>query len=842
MRARFGKIPAELRDRPQWVCWRMETRDGKTTKIPFDAKTGKPASSTDQATWRCFCDAVTAHERGGFSGVGFVFSKDDPFVGIDLDHVRNPQTGAFELWARDVVKRLDSYAELSQSGTGAHVIFKGRVPGQRRRRSMGNNGQGVEVYDAGRYFCMTGLQLAGTPPTIEDRQAVLNEIHKELFGAEKAEAPLTATAPLAPLSHTDLDLIEKATVAKNGGAFSELWRGDWQGAGYASQSDADAALLGMLRFWTGGDKARAFALFSQSGLTREKWAREDYRERTWAAVAAGETYSPPQPVTLSGGVRPKATAGPVEVEPPAAYAPFPVDAVPEPGRALVIHGAESIGCDPALVALPLLAATAGAIGNARRIMLKRGWSEPAVLWAVSVAMSGDKKSPAFELGVNGLMQLEERAFAGFRAAVEEYKRSVQSWKDAGAQGAKPEAPTASRFIVRDVTVPSLALVLSDSPRGILLARDELSAWVGGFDRFTGGKGEEAAHWLEMHRAGKVTVDRKTGDTKTVHVPRAAVSVTGTIQPATLERVLERRYFENGLAARMLLAWPPRQLRQWNEAEVDEALLIPVRRVFERLAGLPMGADGFGNPTPIDLPMTPEGKARWIEFYNDHAKEARSLEDDRLAAAWSKLEGATARFALVIHCIRAAAQDATLQDAAAVDVESIEAGIRLVTWFKNETRRIYGRLAESEDTRDARRAVECVRGKGGGATVRDLVKSGLCHGDAERITEVLDKLAEAGFGTWRDVNPTERGGRRTRSFELSGETTKTGETGETLKTVVPGPCTLLPKPPKPAKPPEPGEVSPVTPVSPEGFDPSKEVSPVLGVSPKGSQAGIEEGTL
>jgi hypothetical protein len=158
----------------------------------------------------------------------------------------------------------------------------------------------------------------------------------------------------------------------------------------------------------------------------------------------------------------------------------------------------------------------------------------------------------------------------------------------------------------------------------------------------------------------------------------------------------------------------------------------------------------------------------------------------------------------------------------VDAASIEAAIRLVTWFKYETRRIYGRLAESEDTRDTRKILECVQAKGGRVTVRDVAKAGLCHGDAARITDILNKLAEAGRGVWRDVNPTDRGGRRTRSFELSGDSDTTGETGETPDSSTP---------PHPRNPqnrrnlPERGEVSPVSPVS--------------GVDPQGR---IEEGTL
>ena len=77
------------------------------------------------------------------------------------------------------------------------------------------------------------------------------------------------------------------------------------------------------------------------------------------------------------------------------------------------------------------------------------------------------------------------------------------------------APLADRLVttVREISIEQLAPILSENPKGLVLARDELAAWAGGFDKYRGGKGEESAHWLEMYRAGKLTVDRKTGDPK-----------------------------------------------------------------------------------------------------------------------------------------------------------------------------------------------------------------------------------------------------------------------------------------------------------------------------------------
>ena len=115
-----------------------------------------------------------------------------------------------------------------------------------------------------------------------------------------------------------------------------------------------------------------------------------------------------------------------------------------------------------------------------------------------------------------------------QARVTEYERDLIDWKrkKIGAPPKKPEEPVADRFIVSDVTVEALALLLRNAPRGVLLARDELVGWIGGFDRYRQGRGADAHQFLEMHRAGRLIVDRKTGDHRTITVPRAAVSICG----------------------------------------------------------------------------------------------------------------------------------------------------------------------------------------------------------------------------------------------------------------------------------------------------------------------------
>jgi len=149
-------IPEELTERPQWVCWRYEERDGKTTKVPYTPETAVRASSTDLMTWSSFENALEACGRfePAYDGIGFVFTSDDPFCGIDLDDCRGPKSGKIAPWAKEIINRVpDGYTEISPSGSGIHIIVEGSVRGGGMRKGP------VEMYSRARFFTITGRML-----------------------------------------------------------------------------------------------------------------------------------------------------------------------------------------------------------------------------------------------------------------------------------------------------------------------------------------------------------------------------------------------------------------------------------------------------------------------------------------------------------------------------------------------------------------------------------------------------------------------------------------------------------------------------------------------------------
>lgn len=279
----FNNIPYELQTCAQWVVWRLEERPGaaKPTKMPYSPwQGGGRADVTKPETWGTFEQARHApltstgvvpwdYENSrpaqtvaetGFTGIGFVFSHNDDFTGIDLDDTH----GDIEAYQRqlEVYHRFNSYTELSPSGTGVHIIVKGKVPVGRRRAS-------IELYPHDRFFTMTGNVTNNVP--IEPRQDLLDILFEQMGGDVKNFQVNELEAEAA----TDEEILARAKAAVNGDKFEKLFVGNWQND-YASQSEADFALYDIIAFYS-KHRLQCRRLFRQSVLgQRDKAQRDAY--------------------------------------------------------------------------------------------------------------------------------------------------------------------------------------------------------------------------------------------------------------------------------------------------------------------------------------------------------------------------------------------------------------------------------------------------------------------------------------------------------------------------------------------------------------------------------------
>lgn len=454
------------------------------------------------------------------------------------------------------------------------------------------------------------------------------------------------------------------------------------------------------------------------------------------------------------------------------YIPFPVDTLPPVVTEYVAAAADAIGCDPSFIALPLLACLARAIGNKRVIRLKRTWSEPSIIWGAIVGKSGTHKTPALQAATSYLQRKQSDAIAQYDDALAKYEeeravyeREYAAWKRSRKSGPTepppwpPALPVCTRYVTTDATMEAIASLLVSKSDGLLVVRDELAGWFGGIAEYKGGKGSDLGHWLACWSGVPLIVDRKTGAKKMIHVPRASVSIVGGIQPGVLRTAIGREHMQDGLCARLLLAMPdPRPVR-WSDAIVDPPTEAAMRSFFDRLLSLEPAADEDGNPAPFPLPLTPEAQEVWVAYYNRHRAELAELDDD-LAAAWSKLEAYTARFALIFQLSSRAAGDGDAED---IDQLSVQAAIRLSDWFGGEARRVYGVLAETDEEREARDLLALIRRKGGRMTTAELMRCSRRYTTAEAAEWALDRLVKAQSGRWESLPTGPKGGKPSRAF-------------------------------------------------------------------------------
>ena len=465
-----------------------------------------------------------------------------------------------------------------------------------------------------------------------------------------------------------------------------------------------------------------------------------------------------QPADISVAAAEVAAASPSRPAEGLEWEPFPVELLPDPVRTFVVEAAERLSTDPVLVAFPMLASIAATIGSCRRIELWPGWREPPILWLAGVAAPGSMKSPAADKALQFIRQRQHEAFVAHKAAVADYEAEKREHDRAsrrrGAEPtASPERPVAERVLVEDITIEALGPILQDNPNGLLVARDELSGWFD-FDRYSGGKGGgEVGRWLSCYGAAPLTVDRKLSGT--FYVPAAAVSITGTIQPKVLARVIGSKHIDNGLLQRFILAAPPRRMKEIPSGDVGFATAEAVRSMFATLAAIRPAEDG----SPLALDLEPEAAVAWKTFYLEHAA-AQFNANGPAGEMLSKAEAWAARLALVLHMIRQAGSEPTLSHR--IDTSSIARGIGLARWAAREWQRVFEGLERDSIEHDDGRLVGFIEKRGGTVTVRDVQRGLRGYRVPGAAEAALQRLTKSGRAEW---SPQATGGRPADAVKL-----------------------------------------------------------------------------
>jgi 5S rRNA maturation endonuclease (ribonuclease M5) len=440
------------------------------------------------------------------------------------------------------------------------------------------------------------------------------------------------------------------------------------------------------------------------------------------------------------------------------FIPFPIDELPPVLATFCREVGAAVGCDESFPAMVCLSVCAAAIGTSRQLCIKHGWFVPPIIWAILVGESGTQKSPPFRMATAPLKDRQQRdadffmsANVQYQADLKAYKCEHRAWerKGEGDEPEEPRKPIRRRCLVQDATIEALAPILNENPRGVLLARDELSGWLAGFDKYSSksSASSEVPKWLEIYNTEPITIDRKTGDEKFLFVRRPSVSICGGIQPGILSRCLTAEHKDSGLQSRLLMTYPPRHPKQWRDDEVSPATQTTygdcVRGLFEL-----KGDDSSGDSIPATLKLSPEARALYKDYVNQTGREQAAMHG-HLASHWSKLEEIPARLVIILHCVRQVTTG--VADHWEVDDTTMQSAINLGEWFKNETLRIGRMLVEPESLREARHLAEWIQSQGRRITARDLSKRRRDIANSDVAESKLIELVELGFGAWNSIH-------------------------------------------------------------------------------------------
>src|SRR5215204_1819406 len=691
-------IPSVMRS---WVSW-LTDGGGKTGKGPTDS-TGRNVDKHNPAMQRTFSAVMEeVEERRVWPGV----SVPPGHLVFDLDNCFTPD-GKLKHFAQYLVNHTDSYTEYSPSLTGLHIFVKTSTRPDNETLSYAfpeaQGGGKLELLGPGSFVRISSKAYGNKPSEVRDHTKIVREA---IDGIEAARAPKTSPngnghiAPRSP-ERSDDEILAKIRSAGNAAKFVDIFEDGSLAYHNGDESEADMALIGMLHFYT-QDPQQLDRLFRRSALMRAKW--DSYRPPgityglyTINKVIArgGDVWIPPRHNDYDSMTA--MTAIPEENIPDAVE--FPIEVYPPYVKKFVRETTNSIGCPTDFVGSAVLAALSTAVGNSREIVIKRDWREGANLYLCVVAGVGEKKSPVAKQVFKPIRDFQRKDMKTYQTLLEIYKQAQANKKSDPEKAEKTKHPILTSRYVDDSTVEKLCVILGESERGVIMIKDELSAWLSGMDQYKqGGKGSDRQFWLSANVRSPIRVDRKSAD-EPVILSSPFVSIWGGIQPGVLQTFDKDR--GDGLLERFLPSFPEPVSMRWVDDEVSEET---ERRFADLIGDLYKLEMLFNSETiesyPESVLMTDDAKSLFIEYYNELCSE-REVPGfpNKLKAVWSKLEGYSARLALILALARVYdGKRASTILPEAVTRGDMEGAIKLANYYKNHTRRMF-HLLYGDSTRD-----------------------------------------------------------------------------------------------------------------------------------------------
>jgi hypothetical protein len=358
------------------------------------------------------------------------------------------------------------------------------------------------------------------------------------------------------------------------------------------------------------------------------------------------------------------------------------------------------------VAFSLLIAASGVVGAVRWAEVWENWVEPCVLWGVLVGAPSSAKSPAMDSARQPLADVEKEMLATWpddqmcyeqdtmvaAAHREQWESEVRTAAKSGEPGPPmppaamaPPKPQMPRIVITDSTIERTAAILNGNPRGLLLWRDELSAWLGNLSKYGDG---DRAFWLEAYGARPYTVDRQKLS-EPLHIRHHAISILGSIQPDRLATLLLNGD-DDGRASRFVFVWPDPLPPRRPSAKTDNTIVANALRRLRTLDFRP--TNEFEEVRSMALPIEQSALVAFQQWRDQHYL-ASQLQSGFIASAYGKMPGLSVRIALTLELLQWAAGPIGDPAPQIVSAKSLGAAVNLVeSYTKPMLARVYGDAA------------------------------------------------------------------------------------------------------------------------------------------------------
>lgn len=441
--------------------------------------------------------------------------------------------------------------------------------------------------------------------------------------------------------------------------------------------------------------------------------------------------------------------------------PFPLELLPDGWADWVAKAADSTSAPPDYVALPLLVSAAGLIGNARCVQLRRGWSEPCILWGAMIGAPSAGKTPGARAVLDpvkrieaGLDEQHKEALADYERAAEVAKATRGAWESevkeavgAGrqappmpAEANEPERPPFPSILLNDSTQEAIQRVQAHEPRGVLVHRDELAGWAAKLEAASG-TGGERQFYIEGFNAGSYRVDRAKFRGQPLRISRLSISMLGGVQPDRLSDLIGGK--DDGLASRFLYCWPVPVEGVWDAPEVSSEW---AEQALTRLHRAALPRDDTGRAVPSVVPLAPDAGAAFGEWWRAARREAESA-GGLLAGQLGKMLGVAGRLALVWEFLHWS-QSGSAPEPEAVSARAVNSAIALVEdYFRAHALAAFGDAARPQDERDAATVARAIlKRKPRLVNKRELRREWSLEGlsDSKRLRLALEQLEQGGW--------------------------------------------------------------------------------------------------